>query len=307
VRRFDRRSWDAGRALPYLLVGPAVAVELIVHVIPSVLALVLSFLRVNQFTIAHWTDAPFAGLSNYRAGLSTNAIGDDFYSALGRTALFSVVVVAASWLVGCTAAVLLSRHFRGRQFLRIFFVIPFALPAYTTGIGWRFMLGRDNGALNRLLVDDLHIVSHRPFWLIGGNAFWVTVLVAVWRMWPFAYLMLAAAMESVPVENIESVEIDGASTWQQLRHVTLPSIRRMNLVIVVLMALWSFNEFTLPYVLFGGTPPPSANLLSTTVFSDAFSSFNVGLAAALDVVVIVIVGALLTLALRLRRAGDRDA
>lgn len=307
MTRFGRGPIDLGRALPYLLVGPAVVVELLVHVVPSVLGLVISFLRLNQFTIAHWTDAPFAGWTNYRAGLSTNAIGDDFYSALGRTALFSVLVVAGSWLMGFSAAVLLSRPFRGRQFFRIFFLLPFAIPAYTTGIGWRFMLDRDQGALNHLLVDDLHIVGHRPFWLIGDNAFWITVVVAVWRMWPFAYLMLAAALESVPVENVEAVEIDGASTWQQLRHVTLPAIRRMNLVIVVLMGLWSFNEFTLPYVLFNGTPPPSADLLSTTVFSDAFSSFNVGLAAALDVVIIGIVGVLLVVLLRFERAGDADA
>jgi len=307
VTRFDPRRLNAGRALPYLLIGPAVAVELVVHVVPSMLAFVISLLRLNQFTIAHWTSAPFAGLANYRAGLSTNAIGDDFYSALGRTALFSLLVVVASWLLGFAAAVLLSHPFRGRQFFRVFFVIPFALPAYTTGIGWRFMLGRDNGALNRLLVDDLHLVGHRPFWLIGGNAFWITVVVAVWRMWPFAYLMLAAALESVPAESVESVGIDGASTWQQLRHVTLPAIRRMNLVIVVLMALWSFNEFTLPYILFDGSPPPSADLLSTTVFTDAFSSFNIGLAAALDVVIIAIVGLALALWLRVERRVDADA
>src|SRR6185437_10027119 len=123
-------------------------------------------------TIARWTHAPFAGLANYRTALSPNAIGDDFYAALGRTALFTVVVVVFSWLLGFSAAVALSRPFRGRQFFRIFFLIPFAMPAYATGIGWRFMLDRDNGALNRLLVDDLHVVGHRPFWLIGGNAFW---------------------------------------------------------------------------------------------------------------------------------------
>jgi multiple sugar transport system permease protein len=299
--------FDAGRALPYLLIGPAVAVELVVHVIPAAIAIVISLLRLDQFTIAHWTHAPFAGLSNYRAGLSTNAIGDDFYSALGRTALFTVLVVAFSWLLGFVAALLLAHPFRGRQFFRIFFLIPFALPAYTTGIGWRFMLGRDNGALNRLLVDDLHLVHHRPFWLIGGNAFWVTVVIAVWRMWPFAFLMLAAALESVPAEHIEAARIDGASTWQQVRGVTLPAIRRMNLVIVLLMTLWSFNEFTIPYIVFNGTPPPSASLLSIVVFRDAFGTFNAGLAAALDVLIIAIVGLVLAAWLRVQRAGDVDA
>ena len=89
--------------------------------------------------------------------------------------------------------------------------------------------------------------------------------------------------------------------------MTLPAIRRMNLLVVLLMALWSFNEFTLPYVLFNGTPPPSASLLSIVVFRDAFGTFNVGLGAALDVVIIAIVGVVLAGWLRVHRVGERDA
>ena len=297
---------DVGRALPYLLIGPAVLVELVVHVAPTVLAFVISLLRLNQFTIAHWTSAPWAGLSNYTAGLSPNELGDDFYGSLERTAWFTLLVVGFSWLLGFAAAVALSRPFRGRRFFRILFLVPYALPAYATGIGWRFMLGRDNGALNRLLVDDLHVVGHRPFWLIGGNAFWATVVVSVWRMWPFAYLMLAAALDSVPADQLEAAEIEGASTWQQLRHVALPWMRKINMLVLVLMALWSFNEFTLPYVLFAGSPPPSANLVSIEIFRDGFSTFNVGLGSALDVVVVAIIGVMVASWLRLQRAGDLD-
>lgn len=296
-----------GRALPYLLIGPAILVELLVHVVPTVLAVVISFLRLNQFTLARWTEAPWAGLANYRAVLSPNALGDDFYSALERTAVFTVIVVAASWLLGFAAAVALSHPFRGRAFFRVFFLIPYALPAYTSGIGWRFMLGRDNGALNRLLVDDLHIVGHRPFWLIGGNAFWALVVASVWRMWPFAYLVLAAALQSVPADQLEAARLEGASTWQQVRRVTLPWIRRLNQLVVVLMALWSFNEFTMPYVVFGGSPPPSASLVSIIVYRDGFSTFNVGLGAALDVVIVAIIGVGLLAWLRLRRVADPEA
>src|SRR3954454_18169520 len=109
---------NAGRALPYLLIGPAVLVELVVHVIPALLALIISLLRVNQFTISDWTHAPWAGLSNYGAGLSPNALGNEFYSALGRTVLFTGIVVGVSWLLGFAAAVALSHPFRGRQFFR---------------------------------------------------------------------------------------------------------------------------------------------------------------------------------------------
>lgn len=262
--------------------------ELLVHVGPMLLGIVLSVLRLDQSTVGHWTRAPYAGLGNYRAGLDPHgAVGADFFHALLRTAGFTAIVVAASWCLGMFAATILNSAFRGRSFFQTFFLVPFALPAYVTGIGWRFILGRDDGALNRLLVDDLRLVHSRPFWLSGGNAFWSTVLVAVWRLWPFAYLMLLAGVQSIPAERRDAAVLDGATAWQEFRSVTLPSVRRLNALVLLVMALWSFNEFTVPFVLFGGQPPPSATLLSNLVYRDAFATFDVGIASALNVTLAV--------------------
>ena len=74
------------------------------------------------------------------------------------------------------------------------FLIPYALPVYVAVIAWSFMLQQNNGAMNTLLVDNLHLLEERPFWLIGTNAFWSVVMVSLWRSWPFAFLMLLAGL-----------------------------------------------------------------------------------------------------------------
>jgi multiple sugar transport system permease protein len=281
--------------VPYLLVGPVVVCELVVHVVPTLIGIFLSFHHVDQFNLRDWASAPGAGTGNYRTALDPgSALGSELWSSLWVTLAFTVVVVALCWAIGMLAAVLLSLPFRGRAFFRALFLVPFALPTYVSSVGWRFLFARDDGAVNHLIVDNLHLAHTRPFWLVGGNAFWATVIVSVWRLWPFVCLILLAAITTVPAERYEAAAINGARGWAQFRHVTLPGIRRVNLVVIVVTALWTFNEFSVPWVLFGGAPPASATLLSTLVYREAFGSFDVGVAAATN-----IASALLLLALGL--------
>ena len=275
--------------LPYLLVLPLLVCELVVHVVPTLLGVLLSLRHVDQFNLGSWTRAPYTGTANYRTALDPgSAIGSALLSSLGITIAFTLIVVVLSWALGMFGAVLLSLPFRGRGFVRAFLLIPFALPAYVTSVGWRFLLAHDNGAVNHLLVDNLHLLGTRPFWLIGDHAFWATVMVSVWRLWPFACLMLSASLAAVPRELYEVAALNGANAWGQFRLVTLPTIRRANVLVLLVMTLWTFNEFAVPWVLFGGTPPQSATLLSTLVYREAFGTFDIGVAAATNVMVTVL-------------------
>ncbi len=289
-----------------LLILPAFVLELLVHVAPVLLGVVISLLRLDQFNLRDWTAAPYTGLANYRTGLDPNGpLGSELVASAGRTALYAALVVGISWCLGLFAAVLLANPFRGRAFFQALFLVPFVLPAYATVLPWRFMFDRDTGVLNHLLVDDLHLVHGRPFWLIGGNAFWATVIVAVWRLWPFGYLVLAAALHTVPTEHYAAAAVDGAGAWQQFRRVTLPATRRASTLVFVLMGLWSLTDFSTPYLLFDSTPPPSATLLGNLIYRTAFADFDLGVASAMNVLV---ASALLVLAgcyacRRLRKAA----
>src|SRR5699024_4914824 len=131
------------------------------------------------------------------------------------------------------------------------FLGPYALPLYAAVITWYCILQRDTGATNHLLVDPLGLLDEAPFWLIGDHAFLSVVVVAVWRMWPFAFLMFMAGLQSIPDELYEASAMDGATPLRQWRAVTLPMLAPVNQTMLLVMFLWVFNDFNTPYILFG--------------------------------------------------------
>jgi len=261
-----------------------VALVFLVQLAPIALAIAISFLRLGAAQLQDWTAAPFAGVGNYRTALGAAGWSDSpLLASAGRTGLYALIVTAVSWLFGIVAAVLMAAPFRGRAVMRALFIIPFAMPAYATVTSWRFLFDRDTGMINHLLVDDLHLVQTRPFWLIGGNAFWATVIVGIWRLWPFAYLVLAAALRTVPAELYRAAAVDGASAWLSFRHITMPVIRNANALVLSLSALWCATDFSTPYLLFNDQPPPAATLLGNLAYRTAFDDLDFGTAAAMNV------------------------
>ncbi|TKV27306.1 sugar ABC transporter permease [Arthrobacter sp. NamB2] len=273
----------------YILIAPAVIMELLIHIVPMILGVWIAFLGLTQLNIRNWLRAPFVGFDNFVAGLDPNGpIGGEFLASFGRTLVFTVIVLAIVWVLGIMAAVLLHSSFRGNGFLRTFFLIPYALPSYVATIAWAFMFSQRDGAINKILVDDLGLLDERPFWLLGGNAFWVTVIVTAWQMWPFAFLMLLAALQNIPKDVYEAAAIDGASLWKQFVLITLPMIRPANGVLLLVMSLWIFNQFNVPFVLFGAAPPESARLVSPLIYQHSFSNWNFGLGGAMSVLLLIL-------------------
>ena len=161
------------------------------------------------------------------------------------------------------------------------------MPVYVAVIAWSFMLDRDNGALNALL-SDLHLVGDPlPFWLIGKNAFWAIVMTTVWRLWPFAFLMVLAGLQNIPDELHEAAAVDGATPLRALppHHAAAaaPGDRRL----LIILFLWTFNEFNTAYVLFGPAPPESADLLSLHIYVNSFVNLNFGLGSAMSVLLLL--------------------
>lgn len=289
-----RRRWRrpgpgfAQRALPYLLLLPAVVMELLVHLVPMVVGVVMSFRDLTQYTIGNWAEAPWAGLTNFRVSVDFNApIGEALLHSFTVTCLFTIAAVTLSWLLGAAAAVLMQDKFAGRGLLRALFLTPYALPVYAAVITWAFILQRDNGMLNHVLHDQLGLTSEPSFWLIGDNSFISLVIVSVWRNWPFAFLILMAAMQNIPRELYEAAQIDGASIWQQIRRVTLPSVRSVNQVLVLVLFLWTFNDFNVPYLLFGRAAPESADIISVHIYQSSFVTWNFGRGSAMSVLLLL--------------------
>lgn len=282
-RRRKRRN-----VLPYVLVTPAALLELLIHIGPMVLGVWVAFVSLTQLNLTNWLGAPFVGLQNFVNGLNPEStLGQAFFSTLGRTLLYTLLVVGFSWILGMAGAVFLHSEFKGRAILRTFFLVPYALPAYVGTIAWAFMFNQRDGAVNQILVDTLHLFGdERPFWLLGENSFGAMVIVNIWQLWPFAFLMLMAALQNVPNDVYEAASIDGATLWQQFLSITLPMVRPANAVLLLVMSLWTFNQFNIPFVLFGAASPPEATLVSPLIYQNSFGSWNFGLGGAMSVLLL---------------------
>ncbi|MFI6767360.1 carbohydrate ABC transporter permease [Streptomyces sp. NPDC050355] len=307
MRRLPVRLRRAG--LPYLLLLPALVLELLVHLVPMVIGIVMSFKELTQFHIGNWGLAPWKALGNYRVTVDLDApVGAALLHSFWITCAFSVLSVGLCWLLGTTAAIMLQENFRGRGLLRAVFLTPYALPVYAAVITWAFMFQKDNGLVNHVLHDQVGLTDGRPFWLLGGNSFLALLVVAVWKTWPFAFLVVMAGLQNIPKDLYEAAALDGAGMIRQIRRITLPSLRPVNQVLVLVLFLWTFNDFNTPYVLFGKAAPEAADLLSIHIYQSSFVTWNFGTGSAMSVLLLlfllVVTAGYLLATSRGRRSAD---
>ncbi|MEU9415828.1 sugar ABC transporter permease [Streptomyces sp. NPDC048272] len=296
-------------SLPYLLLLPALVLELLVHLIPMVIGIVVSFKELTQFYLRDWGNAPWAGLDNYSLTVDFDApVGEALLSSFFTTCLFTLFSVGFCWLLGTAAAIFMQETFKGRGILRTIFLVPYALPVYAAVITWAFMFQHDNGLVNHVIHDQLGLTDSPPFWLIGDNAFITLLVVSVWKGWPFAFLIMMAGLQNIPREIYEAAALDGAGVWQQIRRITLPSLRPVNQVLVLVLFLWTFNDFNTPFVLFGKSAPASADLISIHIYQSSFQTWNFGTGSAMSVLLLlfllVVTGLYLLFTSRGRSATD---
>jgi multiple sugar transport system permease protein len=293
--------------LPYLLLLPALIAELAIHIVPMLVGAWMSLLRLTQFFIRNWSEAPFAALANYRVALDwSGPVGSDLLHSFAVTSAFAVLVVSGAWLLGLSAAVLLERPFRGRALLRTLFLVPYAMPIFTAVITWRFMLQRDTGLVNTVLADQLNLIQSHPFWLLGDNGFVSLVVVGIWRLWPFAFLTFTAGLQSVPRDLHEAAAIDGAGYLRRLRSVTLPMLRPINNVLLIVLFLWTFNDFNIAFLLFN-RPPDSADVISIHIYNASFVGWNFGLGSAMSVLLLLFLMVIVMTRLGVGRLRRSDA
>jgi multiple sugar transport system permease protein len=290
------------------LVGPAVLCQLLVYALPVLVGIYTSFTGVNFSTIRTWLGAPFVGVQNYRLILATSAIADPLLRSFVLSMIYVTIVVACS-LALATLAVVLVRTLGGRvaRILQTLYILPFTIPIFAGVLTWDFIF-QGNGAATELLSKDLHLFGSGTLWLDGSDAFWAMVVTTIWRSWPFAFLMLLAASQQIPGELYEAVRIDGGGRWAEARSITVPYLRHTLVTLSMILFLWTFNDFTTPYVFFGGIPPKDADLFPLHVYTSTFVNASYSLGSAMTIVAVL---ALLLIAIPYGRTsgllGERNA
>jgi len=276
------QSWLRRNGPGYLLILPATLL----------LAAVIAYPLISLFRMSLHDIEPlrhpgetYCGIDNYVRLLSD----PDLRSSLGQTAFWTFGSVASQFVIGLVAALVLNESFRGRGLARALMLVPWAMPSVVGAFAWKWMYHAQYGLLNHLL-KTLHLVPRNVNWLGSPATAMVSVVITnSWRGFPFMMLMLLAGIQNIPRELYDASAVDGASFWQQLRHVTLPLLRSVVFVITLLAAIWTFNNFTYIYILTGGGPAGKTEILITYVYKNGFQFFHFGYAAALSVALFAIV------------------
>ncbi len=270
--RKDRPLW--------LMIPGGLAILLII-VIPFFIALWISLLELDQFTLREFLSAPFVRLDNFVEALQTAGL----LNSLRVSVAFAVLTTAVAAPLGVLAALTVQDEFRGRGILRSLYLLPYVIPNFVVAVLWKYLLQSD-GPMNTVLgVVGIDGGS----WFIGERAFWTLVLVDIWASWSFVYLLTLSGLQTIDSELYDAVAVDGASWHQKLRYIVLPGIRGPLALALLLSTIHHFNNFTLPYVLFGSPAPESVNVLPLNIFETSFQVFRFGLGAAMAVVALIIV------------------
>lgn len=240
----------------------------------------------------------FIGLENYRELL----LEDPFFWQVVRNGfIFTVGSVLLKLIVGMIMALVLNQPLVLRGLWRGLLLMPWVAPTVVTALSWRWILDL-TGVLN-LILRDLGLMKSSIPWLAQyGTALFSLILVNTWRGFPFFGITLLAGMQAIPQELYEAAEIDGASVWQRFRYVTLPSLRTVMLVVTILSIIWTFNDFSIVWLLTGGGPGHATDVFATYTYKLGFITSRLGYGQTVSVilapVLIVIIMILSPLMLR---------
>ncbi len=268
------RPWHVpARWVPLLLTAPTLLAVFAVIGIPLVYSLLLSLHEINVLT-HRWV---FVGLGNYASAFSDPA----FLAAFIRTAVFTAATVLAGLAVGLGMAVVLNARFAGRGLLRALVLVPWAMSPVAVGILWGWIFNGDYGPLSGLLLD-LGLIGSSVHWLGNGTvAFGLVALVYVWNQAPLTCLLLLGGLQSMPDSLHKAARVDGAGPWRRFRRVTLPWLRPMMLLVLILTSINAIMAFDLFWTITKGGPGSATTVFSWLGYVQAFQYFRFGQGAAL--------------------------
>lgn len=275
--RRQEREWKTGWAFAL----PGFSALAIVMGFPLAYALVMS---VSSQTLLHPDLLPLRGLDNFITVMSDPG----FWGATWLTVVYSVVTVAGEFVLGLGIALMLNRTVKMKPVYFALLTIPMAMSPVSVSLIWRMLLQPNLGIVNHVIEG----LGGAPVdWLGNANlALWTMAGIDIWQQVSFVVLILAAGLASLPKDPYEAAEVDGATAWQQFWNITLPMLRPVAMITVVIQLINEFRTYDLPYVLTRGGPGTSTEVLSFFAYRRAFLglSLNEGAAASFMLLLIVL-------------------
>lgn len=284
-RAADRRRLPR-RWTPWALLIPALLLVFGLRVVPILVSIVVGFTDLN---LARPQDpAQFVGLDEYAALLQSS----DFQASVQTTVAIVVPALALEMLIGLGLALWLTRSFRGRGLARAILLLPYLLTPVVIGNYFRMFYSVEFGELNYYL-QALRMVDAPVAWLTNPDTVrWAIVAMEVWHTTPFVALLCLAGLLSLPREPIEAAIVDGASRWQQFRHIILPLLAPVLVATFALRAIDILQLFDEVYVMTGGGPGHLSEVFNLYLYKQGFRTFELGYTSAAAFVLVLMVLAL---------------
>lgn len=290
------RRWDNPTLWRWLTFSPALLAMLLLSVLPVANLVLTSFQDVT------WAQGQatrtWAGLTHY-AALPADPL---FRAGLVNTLIFAFFAVGGQMVLGFALALLCSKVTRGAVIYRAIFMLPILIPGIVIGAIWKLMLNYDFGLVNQTI--GLVGLAAQDWLGQSSTALMSVVLVDIWHWTPFVFLLMLAGLESLPRDVFEAATVDGATGWNELRYITLPMMLPTILVTFAFRLVLAFKVFDEVYLLTGGGPGTSTEVISFTLYQRFFTEDRVGFGSAMSVAVIFLVSMLLVIAIASRRRAE---
>jgi multiple sugar transport system permease protein len=289
VPRHSRFIWG-GRYIRYLLVVPSVILILSFTIFPILYLFWISFLD--------WSfqrrESPFIGLGNYIKVLQDMRM----WEALGHTLFIMVVAVSVELILGLLLAQVLVGKLPGKQIIIPLLILPTIMCPVVVGYGWRMLWDTQYGPINEVLSWILGYPVNLV-WLINPKTVYFSLIVAeVWQWTPFMFLALLAGLAAISPELYEAAALDGATSWQTFWHLTLPLIRPIMIIALIIRSLDVFKIFDLIFALTVGGPGTFTETITFYIYTLGFKNFRLGYTAAMAFIVLILISTVTTLLMR---------
>ena len=268
------------RRFGFFFVAPAVLILSIVILAPIVIAIITSF---YDYTLINRSLDNFIGLNNYFESITNKK----FLHSTFVTITFVFLVVLFEFLIGFLIAILLNQVERFRNIYYFILLIPLLINPVVVGLIWRMFLHPQLGILNYLI----GFIGIEPVNWLGDpqNAFITIIFVDIWHQVSFMIILLLAGLASIPEEPYEAARVDGANAFQQFRDITLPYMRPVIIITLLIRLIFALKTYDLIYIMTKGGPGDATDLISYYIYRSAFIGLDLGQAASMSVILLLIV------------------
>ncbi len=282
----------------FLLILPSLLLFMALIAYPIVQAFFISLRDVSMLTLT----GPYVGLRNYADMITLG----EFWVSFSNTVIWTVSSLVCQLMLGVAVALLLNTRFAGRAIARGLVILPYLLATVVTVLIWQWMLNDLYGVVDASLMNWGITDNPLPWLTRMPNAMITVVMIGAWKLFPFVVLTVLARLQSIPEGLYEAARIDGAGTFARFWDITLPQIRPVLYLILLLRGIWDFKEFDLIFLLTGGGPQIGTQTLPLLIYKEAFSALKLGRGAAVAILMFFVMLAMFVVYLRQQRRESSE-